>query len=62
VPYGPSLRPIKRASKADLKSSLQSGGRTLQRRKYIDSVQTTFLLDKTFVDILVVVGGINLHV
>jgi hypothetical protein len=47
VPSGPSLCSIKRASEADLGSSLQSGGRTLRHRKDSGSVATTFLLVET---------------
>jgi hypothetical protein len=44
VPYGPSLRSIKRVREDDFGSPLKSGGRTLSCRKYSGSVSTTFLL------------------
>jgi hypothetical protein len=51
VPSGPSLCSIKRVSEDDLGSPLQSGGRTLRRRKDSGSVATTFLLVKLRQDV-----------
>jgi hypothetical protein len=47
VSSGPYLCSIKRVSKADLGSPLQSGGRTLRRRKDSGDATETFLLVET---------------
>jgi hypothetical protein len=44
---GPYLCSIKRASEDDLGSPLQSGGRTLQRKKDSGDAIETFILAKT---------------
>jgi hypothetical protein len=51
VPSGPSLCPIKRASEADLGSSLQSGGRTLHIEKTVAVLQQHFYWSKLRQDV-----------
>jgi hypothetical protein len=49
VPSRPYLHSIKRVHEADLGSSLQSGGRTLQHQKDSGNAAETFLLAEALI-------------